>query len=60
MTRSTPVEWNLFGTGPWDYSVNSEAIYDFWLNGTERARPYENIYTVGMRGDGDRTYFAAL
>ena len=56
MTRSTPVEWDLFGTGPWDYSVNSAAIYQFWLAGAERAQPYENVYTMGMRGAGDRTY----
>jgi hypothetical protein len=50
MMRSTPVEWNLFGTGPWDYGVNAQAIYNFWVNGTERSKPFENIYTVGMRG----------
>ncbi|EKM52378.1 glycoside hydrolase family 115 protein [Phanerochaete carnosa HHB-10118-sp] len=53
MTRSTPVEWTLFGDGPWDYSVNMQNIYNFWLAGTERAEPYENVYTMGMRGDGD-------
>ena len=53
MTRSIPVEWTLFGVGPWDYSVNKANIYPFWVNGTERAKPYDWIYTVGMRGDGD-------
>ena len=52
--RSIPVEWNLFGVGPWNYSTNSEFIYNFWVNSTERAKPYENIFTVGMRGNGDR------
>jgi hypothetical protein len=55
MARSIPVEWNLFGNGSaWDYSVNSEFIYDFWVNSTERAAPYETMWTVGMRGNGDR------
>ncbi|EJD06965.1 uncharacterized protein FOMMEDRAFT_102997 [Fomitiporia mediterranea MF3/22] len=53
MMRSIPEEWTLFGVGPWNYSTNSEFIYNFWVNGTERAKPYENIFTVGMRGDGD-------
>ncbi|KAJ7730249.1 hypothetical protein DFH07DRAFT_174950 [Mycena maculata] len=53
MMRSIPVEWNLFGIGPWDYSVNAQNIYNFWVAGAERAKPYENVWTVGMRGDGD-------
>ena len=54
MMRSIPVEWTLFGEGPWNYSTNAAFIYQFWVNGTERAKPYESIYTIGMRGDGDR------
>ncbi|KAI5116772.1 hypothetical protein M0805_007853, partial [Coniferiporia weirii] len=53
MMRSIPVEWTLFGEGDWNYETNSQFIYNFWVNGTERAKPYENIFTVGMRGDGD-------
>ncbi|KAK0445619.1 glycoside hydrolase family 115 protein [Desarmillaria tabescens] len=53
MTRSTPVEWDLFGTGDWNYTTNSQNIYQFWVEGVERAKPYETIYTVGMRGAGD-------
>ncbi|KAI0369314.1 hypothetical protein BV20DRAFT_1113770 [Pilatotrama ljubarskyi] len=53
MMRSIPVEWNLFGKGPWDYNANPQAIYDFWVQGAERAEPYENMWTVGMRGNGD-------
>ncbi|KAI5117957.1 hypothetical protein M0805_001619 [Coniferiporia weirii] len=53
MMRSIPVEWTLFGQGDWNYETNSQFIYNFWVNGTIRARPYENIFTVGMRGDGD-------
>ncbi|KAK0445622.1 uncharacterized protein EV420DRAFT_1717306 [Desarmillaria tabescens] len=53
MTRSTPVEWDLFGTGDWNYTTNSQNIYQFWVEGVERAKPYETIYTIGMRGAGD-------
>ena len=48
--RSTPIEWNIFGNGPWDYSTNSQNIYNYWVVGTERAKPYESIFTIGMRG----------
>ncbi|PBK61122.1 hypothetical protein ARMSODRAFT_674559 [Armillaria solidipes] len=53
MARSTPVEWNLFGSGDWNYTTNSANIYQFWVDGVERAKPYETLYTVGMRGAGD-------
>lgn len=55
MMRSTPNEFSLFGVGSWDYVNNQRNIYDYWLNGTERAKSYESIFTLGMRGFGDRT-----
>ena len=51
MMRSTPVEWDLFGKGDWNYTTNTQEIYDFWLNSTIRAAPFENIFTIGMRGE---------
>lgn len=39
--------------GPWDYSANPERIEKFFREGLERNRDYENIITIGMRGDGD-------
>ncbi|KAF8900162.1 hypothetical protein CPB84DRAFT_1847412 [Gymnopilus junonius] len=53
MMRSTPVEFSLFGQGAWDYTTNSANINEFWLVGTERAKPFESLFTVGMRGFGD-------
>ncbi|ESK93287.1 glycoside hydrolase family 115 protein [Moniliophthora roreri MCA 2997] len=53
MMRGTPNEWSVFGSGPWDYTKNKEAIYEFWVGGIERAKPYESIITLGMRGLGD-------
>ncbi|KAJ7488053.1 hypothetical protein FB451DRAFT_1126447 [Mycena latifolia] len=54
MMRSIPVEWGLFGGGgPWDFEVNSQNITAFWVNGTIRAKPFENVWTIGMRGNGD-------
>lgn len=39
--------------GPWDYAKNPERIEKFFRDGLERNRNYENIITIGMRGDGD-------
>ena len=39
--------------GPWDYSVNKERLDRFFREGMERNRHYENLVTIGMRGDGD-------
>jgi hypothetical protein len=46
-------EWKRHGTGPWDYSTNAQAIDDFWREGVRRNRNYEELTTIGMRGDGD-------
>lgn len=39
--------------GPWDYAQNPKRIEKFFTDGLMRNRKYENIITIGMRGDGD-------
>ena len=39
--------------GPWDYVTNKEGVERFFREGLERNRNYENLITIGMRGDGD-------
>ena len=39
--------------GPWDYAVNKDRIDQFFREGMERNKDYDNIVTIGMRGDGD-------
>nr|MBX2857507.1 glycosyl hydrolase 115 family protein [Cellvibrionaceae bacterium] len=46
-------EWNRYGKGPWEYSTNRDKIYKFWEKGAKRNRPYESVYTLGMRGQED-------
>ncbi|THV03531.1 hypothetical protein K435DRAFT_747803 [Dendrothele bispora CBS 962.96] len=53
MMRSIPVEWTLLGKGDWNYTTNSDFIYQFWVNSTIRAKPFESLFTMGMRGNGD-------
>jgi hypothetical protein len=50
-------EWtrhgSTYGNGEWNYVTNGEGLRKFWTDGVARNKDYENIYTVGMRGDGD-------
>ena len=47
-------EWNRYGKGPWEYSTNPKELYKFWQDGAKRNKPYESIYTLGMRGQEDK------
>lgn len=39
--------------GPWDYATNSKRVDQFFREGMERNKAYDNLVTIGMRGDGD-------
>ncbi len=41
--------------GKWDYTTNAANLRSFWRGGIERMKAgnFENVVTVGMRGDGD-------
>jgi len=39
--------------GPWDFTKNAEGLKKFWTEGLERNKNYDNLITMGMRGDGD-------
>ena len=41
------------GHGKWSFVNNHDEMMDFWRGGVERAKNWETMYTVGMRGDGD-------
>ncbi|KAK6434988.1 hypothetical protein LTR95_008823 [Oleoguttula sp. CCFEE 5521] len=58
LARSTK-EWNVFGKGPWQWNTNNESIYPFFVEGAERAKPYETVLTMGMRGSGDTALTAS-
>lgn len=46
-------EWERYGSGAWDYSVNEAQLRKFWRGGVERVMGNEKLITIGMRGDGD-------
>lgn len=37
----------------WNFAVNGAAITEFWKDGILRNKPYENLITIGMRGEND-------
>lgn len=39
--------------GAWDYASNPDRIEQFFRDGMERNKAYDNLVTIGMRGDGD-------
>ena len=39
--------------GPWDYASNKDRVDQFFREGMERNKAYDNLVTIGMRGDGD-------
>lgn len=46
-------DWKRRGHGEWNYRKNGETLRSFWRTGIERAKGWETLVTVGMRGDGD-------
>lgn len=43
-------EWDKDKDGVWDYGLNGETIRKKFRNRLDEASPYENLYTIGMRG----------
>ncbi|EST07409.1 hypothetical protein PSEUBRA_003235 [Kalmanozyma brasiliensis GHG001] len=53
MGRNTP-EWNTWYQGPWDYTTNEKNITTYWQYGVERAQGLDTMFTMSMRGNGDK------
>lgn len=46
--------YGQYGTdNTWSFVSNSKAITEFWKDGILRNRPFENLITIGMRGEND-------
>ncbi len=50
-------EWNdnasKYGNGQWDYRTNKQGLNQFWEDGIKLRKDYENVVTMGMRGQAD-------
>ena len=47
-------EGSIYGDA-WNFRTNREGITRFWEDGLKRSGKYENVITVGMRGEADST-----
>lgn len=46
--------YQRYGTdNTWSFVTNREAITEFWKDGILRNKPFENVITIGMRGESD-------
>lgn len=52
LMRSTK-EQSKYCSGSWDWTSNKASIIKFLTDGVTRAKPYDSLYTMGMRGSGD-------
>lgn len=52
MARSEK-EQNTFLQGDWDWNSNKGNIVNFFKSGIQRAKNWDTIWTMGMRGKGD-------
>ena len=47
-------DYKAYGNDPtWSFISNAKAITHFWEDGILRNRPFENVITIGMRGEND-------
>ena len=50
-------EWlkrkSTLGNGEWNYATNKEALQKFFREGIARNKDYDNLVTMGMRGESD-------
>ena len=53
LMRNNNGEWNRKELGDYNYLTNKETIHNYWIERLKDASPYENIYTIGMRGVHD-------
>jgi hypothetical protein len=42
-----------YGNGEWNYAANEAGLNAFWTDGMQRNKNFEQVVTIGMRGDGD-------
>ncbi len=47
-------DWHLRQQyGNWNFATQPEVMTKFWRDGVEQRKNFENIYTVGLRGEND-------
>ncbi|HEY2434679.1 MAG TPA: glycosyl hydrolase 115 family protein [Vicinamibacterales bacterium] len=39
--------------GNWNYATQADVLNDFWRTGVRARKDFENVYTIGLRGEND-------
>jgi len=53
MLRNNVGEWDRAKDGPWNFQTNAEHMTSYWDERLKSNGKYENVYTVGLRGQHD-------
>jgi hypothetical protein len=53
MLRNNVDEWDTKTMGDYNYLTNRKTVYDYWKRRALESKPFENVYTLGMRGIHD-------
>jgi hypothetical protein len=54
MGRTNLREWDESKEGPFNYFTQKQKILKYWDDAVKKAAPYDNVFTVGLRGIEDR------
>ncbi len=47
-------DWHLrAANGNWNYATQADILNEFWRQGVRQRKDFENIYTIGLRGEND-------
>jgi hypothetical protein len=54
-------DWHLRGQyGNWNYATQADTLNAFWRTGVKARKDFENIYTIGLRGENDTAMVRTL
>lgn len=53
LMRNNVGEWDVKRRGDYNYLINRDSVQAYWIERLKEAAPYENVYTIGMRGIHD-------
>lgn len=53
MMRNNVREWDDKARGPFNFFTNRDHMVDYWRERAEEVKPFDNLYTVGLRGKHD-------
>lgn len=53
LSRNSATEWDIVGTGRYNYLTNKENVLNYWEERLKELKNSDNIFTIGMRGKHD-------